>query len=611
MCGFVCFVNENKLSDKYFHLIKKGEIPLHRGPDNQKFYRDKNFSAYFKRLSIIDLSPSSNQPLISQNKRYVMVFNGEIYNFKEIREKLIEKKVKFQTAGDSEVLLKSYIFFGENFINHLRGMFSFCIWDKYTNKLEAYRDRFGQKPLFYFKTQKGLILTSEIKDLKKILYFSENNEVVKRFLYKNVLDSDDKTFYKNLKRVRPSEKLYFTHNNLKIKKYYNINTINKISYDKDEFKSNFNETIKLHLFSDVKSAFLLSGGLDSTSIVASAKIFKKKIKAFSIDPKSTQNETSLINDFVKRKNINHEFVNVDSKIDAKILEKILYFQDEPFHATDGIYQYLLIHHIKKQSYKVLFSGDGADEIFGGYNRMFIYYMAYLYKENHHKKFDEIVYSRKLNKNKIKVDVKNLLHQIKNNKNDFENNQAFKYLNKSKISNLKKIYDLRWNKLKSTKGDIFKKTLKNSIFTNDLQMALRMIDRNSMSASIENRAPFLDHKFIDYIFSINTEDFYKNNTTKSMLRYSMKNINTNKILNQKIKYGRPNNDYYFINKVIFKDFINKIESSNLKDYDFDVKKIKKLLIDQNNFSSIIENSKAKKTSNFLFRLYSYIIWSKSS
>jgi asparagine synthase (glutamine-hydrolysing) len=608
MCGFVCFVNENRLSDKYFNLVKRGEIPTHRGPDNQKFYRDKNFSAYFKRLSIIDLSHNSDQPIISQNKRFVMVFNGEIYNFNEIKKKLIEKKIKFQTLGDSEVLLKSYIFFGENFINHLRGMFSFCIWDKYTNKLIAFRDRFGQKPLFYFKTPKGLILTSEIKDLKKILHFSENHEVVKKFLYRNALDTDDKTFYNNLKRVGPSKKLYFFRNNLKITKYYNINTNNKISYNKNEFLSNFNENIKLHLYSDVKSAFLLSSGLDSTSIVSSANLFKKKIKTFTIDPKSTENETSLINDFVKEQNVDHEIVNVDKKIDDEILKKIIYFQDEPFHATDGIYQYLLIHHIKKQSYKVLFTGDGADEILGGYNRMFIYYMAYLYKENYNKKFQEIIYSRKLNKNKIINDVKKLLNQINSNKHDFENNEVFKYVNKSKLSNLKKIYELKYNKLRNTQGDIFKKTLKNSIFTNDLQMALRMIDRNSMSASIENRAPFLDHKFIDYVFSINTEDFFKNNTTKSMLRYSMKGLNSDKILNQKIKYGRPNNDYYFINKVIFKDYLDQIESSNLKDYDFDIKKIKKLLIKQNS-SSINENNKSKKTSNFLFRLYSYIIWSK--
>ena len=135
MCGFVCFINENTLSNKYFNLIKKGKIPIHRGPDNQKFYQDKYFSAFFKRLSIMDLSSKSNQPLISENNRYVMIFNGEIYNFKEIKKVLIEKKIKFKSTGDSEVLLKSFIHYGENFINHLRGMFSFCIWDKKKIKL--------------------------------------------------------------------------------------------------------------------------------------------------------------------------------------------------------------------------------------------------------------------------------------------------------------------------------------------------------------------------------------------------------------------------------------------------------------------------------------------
>jgi len=608
MCGFVCFVNENNLSDKYFQLIKKGEIPTHRGPDSQKFYRDNNFSAYFKRLSIIDLSYKSDQPLVCQNKRYVMVFNGEIYNFKEIRNKLTKKKVKFKSTGDSEVLLNAYIYFGENFINNLRGMFSFCIWDKYTKKLVAYRDRFGQKPLFYFRTQKGLILSSEIKDLKKILHFSENSEVVKRYLYRSLLDIDDKTFYKNLKRVKPSEKISFINNDLKISKYYNLNMSNKLSYNHDEFLNNFNQTVKLHLFSDVKSAFLLSGGLDSSSLVASAKNFVRNFKAFSLYPKSTQNENLLINDFVKKKKIYHEYVNVDKSIDINILKKIIYFQDEPFQRTDGIYQNLLINYIKKKSYKVIFSGDGADEIFGGYNRMFIYFMSQLYKENNYKKLDEIIYARKLNKNKIMADIKILLKNIKNNKNDFENNQVLKLLSKSRAIELERKNNLRWNKINSIKGDIFKKTLKNSIYTNDLQMALRMIDRNSMSASIENRAPFLDHEFVDYIFSIKTEDFFKKNTTKSMLRYSLKNINTNAILNNKEKIGRPVNDYFFIKNIISKEFQEKINDSNLENYDFDLKKIKNLFNNKKDVYKETKN-KSKDISNILFRLYSYILWSE--
>ena len=169
MCGFVCFINENNLSKKYLNLANSGKLSNHRGPDSQKYYRVKNFTAYFRRLSIIDISKKSDQPIVSENKRYILVFNGEIYNYLELRNDLENKKVKFKTGGDAEVLLNCFIYYGENFVEHLRGMFSFCIWDKYTSKLIAYRDRFGQKPFYYFKTKNGLVISSEIKDIKKII----------------------------------------------------------------------------------------------------------------------------------------------------------------------------------------------------------------------------------------------------------------------------------------------------------------------------------------------------------------------------------------------------------------------------------------------------------
>ena len=241
--------------------------------------------------------------------------------------------------------------------------------------------------------------------------------------------------------------------------------------------------------------------------------------------------------------------------------------------------------------------------------MFLYYMASLYKENYIKKFDEIISSRKLNKSKIIQNVKYLLHNIKKNKSDFENDVAFKYLNKSKASDLNRVNKLKWNNLINTKGDIFKKTLKNSIFTNDLQMALRMIDRNSMSASIENRSPFLDHKFIEYVLSIKTEDFFKNGLSKGMLRNAVKDLNTEKIINQKIKSGRPGSDQYFINKIVKKDFISEVYESKLGDYGFDIGKIVKSLNNISNLKKKSQINKSTNESNFFFRLYSYIVWSK--
>ena len=125
MCGFVCFVNENNLSKKYLNLANSGKLSNHRGPDSQNYYSVKNFTAYFRRLSIIDISKKSDQPFVSENKRYILVFNGEIYNFLELRNDLENKNVKFKTRGDAEVLLNCFIHYGENFVEHLRGMFSF------------------------------------------------------------------------------------------------------------------------------------------------------------------------------------------------------------------------------------------------------------------------------------------------------------------------------------------------------------------------------------------------------------------------------------------------------------------------------------------------------
>ena len=610
MCGFVCFINEIEISKNYLNLLKKKQIFTHRGPDSQKYYIDRNFSAYFQRLSIIDLSKNSNQPLLSENKRYVMVFNGEIYNFQELRNKLKNKNFEFKSTGDAEVLLKYFCAFGEKFIQDIRGMFSFCIWDKYKKKLIAYRDRFGQKPLYFLKTNKGLILSSEIKDIKKVISLSGNNDAIKKYLYRNILDVKNDTFFKDLKRLGPSEKLSFHKNSLEINKYYNLDLIDSKNYDKEEFLQIFKETLKIHLISDVKIACLLSGGLDSSTIVANSIEYQKNLKAFSIFPKKTFDERPWIDDFVKKKEINHEYIDIENKINPEGFEKVLYYQDEPFHGTNCIYQFFLAQEIKKQNYKVVLNGEGADEVMGGYDRMFMSYMSYLFLNGKMEKFKEIVHSRNLNLKIFISKIKAMLKRIENKSTDFENSLAFNFLNKSKSKELMKLYNLKWNNITNLKGNIFKKTLKNSIYSNDLQLALRMSDRNSMSASIENRTPYLDHKFVEYIFSIKTENFYYNNLPKGMLRNSMNRINTKKITKRINKSGRPGSDSHFIYNKVFDDFIDKIKSSNIDAYGFDKKKIYKNLI--KNYQDLKQFSLNKdigNNNNFYFRLYSYLVWEK--
>lgn len=608
MCGYICFINSPEYVEKIKNLLLNNSLSHHRGPDSKKIYSNKSFFGIFRRLAIIDLNRRSNQPFTSDDGRYVIFFNGEIYNYKEIKLNLINKNIKFRTTGDTEVLLKAYLYLGANFIDKIKGMYSFCIWDNKKKKLVAYRDRFGQKPLYYFKTPTGLILASEIKDIQRLKNFTENPHVIFKYLYRNILDIEKDTFYKNIFRLPPSSKLTFENEKLKIEKYYKITISEKSKFSETIFRENFDKTVKSHLISDVNMAFLLSGGLDSSSNVMTSLKYLKNLKAFSIIPKHTVNEKGYIKSLLDKSLFSHEYVDVEKKINSLSFREVLSFQDEPFHGSNCIYQFYLHKYIANKKYKVLITGEGGDEILGGYNRMFLYYLTQLYHEKKYSKIDEMIKLRKINK-KITINkIKKLFFNYNNNISDFEDNTSFDFTNDKQIE--KKYLNLNWNNLKKIDKNFFKNSLINSIFTNDLQMALRMTDRNCMASSIENRTPFLDHEFVDYVFSHQIDDFYKNSLSKSMIRLSMKDILTKKIISRRDKSGRPGSDVYFIFYKIFDEFIDLLENSSLYQYGFETKKIKFDLLKINkqiklNFND--ENKIFRNKINFFFRVFSYLVW----
>ena len=369
----------------------------------------------------------------------------------------------------------------------------------------------------------------------------------------------------------------------------------------------------MHLNSDVNLAFLLSGGLDSSSLVSGAIELKKKIKTFSIIPKHTFNERPYIDYIVKKKSISHQYIMLDDKLSGENFEEVLFYQDEPFQGINCLYQFYLNKKIREYGYKVVITGDGGDEILGGYERMFLIYLDYLLKNNRIDLFNKIIKIRKLSKFNILNKIKIFNQSLKNKKSDIEDLTAEQYLkNSEKISNQKILLE-NWNNLKLSKNqNLFKDTLINSIYTNDLQMSLRMSDRNSMSASIENRAPLLDHELVNYIFSIKTEDFYLSGLSKGLLRIGIKDISNNKIINRKKKSGRPGNDIYFLFFKVFDEFIDLLNISNLDDYGFnkyflitDILKLKKIL------KKKIDNKDRAVRQNafFYFRLYCFLKWQK--
>ncbi len=608
MCGFVAIVNTN-FDNNYItnRITKLSKVYPHRGPDQIKSIVKKKYSLLFRRLKIIDLKERSNQPFSSEDGKIDLVFNGEIYNYLELRKELSNYNVKFRTQSDTEVILKCYQRWGTDFIKKLRGMFSIIILDNKKKIFVCYRDRLGQKPLFFSSFNQGLILSSEIKDiifLKK--KFSENSKTVSKYLLRGWCDDNNYTFFKDIYSFPPGNIGILKKNKIICKKYWDLKISGKKRFNAEEFNQIFLDNLKIHLRSDVPLAFTLSGGLDSSSILKKSLEFKlKDYKAYSFlsNDKNENDEKKYINDFVKENSINHSFVSNKNYFSKNILEEINYFQDEPFSSISFLNQFVLRKKIAKDGFKVLLVGEGGDEVLGGYNRMFIPYLNEVYV----KKKKEIPYQMKENLiKKTGLKLSELLNKINNSnkinleKNDIEDQSIFKIFN-YKPSQIPK--NLRfYNKTNLNKNNSFKSFLLNHIFKRDLPHILRQEDRISMSQSIENRSPFVDHKLLEYIFSIDTEFFMQNGNSKFMLRSITKNDLPSSYFEKK-KYGRPGNPLNLISEIYFEKFIDYLNSNFAHNKFFDKNKVKR---------QIIYDKKNKITSNFnsYFRILNYLIWKQN-
>ncbi|MAJ05347.1 MAG: asparagine synthase (glutamine-hydrolyzing), partial [Flavobacteriales bacterium TMED84] len=309
MCGIAGYIGKKKISKK--NIFETLNLMKNRGPDFQSHtsfsHNNFNISLLHSRLSIIDLDPRSNQPYIDNN--CILIFNGEIYNYLEIKKELIESGVIFKTDSDTEVLIKSYQKFGEKCVEKLEGMWSFAIYDKIKNKFFLSRDRFAEKPLFYYKSSEGFYFASETKFLKKLVEnkFTINNKHLYRYLvngHKSLYKTEE-TFYNGIKEVDFATNLSISNNKISQYKYWkpsfsptNINEKDAV----EGIKYFLKKSLKLRLRSDVPLAFCLSGGVDSASLVSlAAKEFNYNVSTFSIidsDPRYNEldNIESTVND---------------------------------------------------------------------------------------------------------------------------------------------------------------------------------------------------------------------------------------------------------------------------------------------------------------------------
>ena len=545
MCGIAGFVGYKKVKQNEISLCKN--LMKKRGPDYIGEYNSNkiNISNYFlhSRLSIIDLSDKANQPFTSGD--FTILFNGEIYNYLELKSFLEKKGHKFETLSDTEVLLKSYIEYGENCVDYFNGMWAFVIIDNKKKKFFISRDRFGEKPFFYFYDKKNFIFGSEIKYLAQFKNekLKINKHKIHQFInygYK-VLHKNSETFYKDVYALEPATNLIIDETlNLKKYKYWkpDLNVENNLEYT-DVIKNVdkiLGKAINLRLRSDVPLAFCLSGGVDSGYLASvSSKKFNKKINSFSIiDSNPMYNEVENISKIENDLNCNSHKIYINKNLSfIDRLRELIKYHDSPISTMSYYVHSFLSEEINRKGFKVSISGTGADEIFTGYYEHFLLYFSSLnnqkinfenelksWKENivpfirneNLKKFDLYINNPTLKKVTFDIDDEIISILKKNNKDKMLFNDVF------------------------FTNDVLKNKMLNELFYEVVPVILKHDDMNSMYYSIENRSPYLDHNLVEFMYRVPTKYLIKNSYQKRILRDTSKNILNEEIRLNRIKYG---------------------------------------------------------------------------
>lgn len=558
MCGIAGMFNTKGITpaDKQL-LAKMSDRIKHRGPNGEGIYFDSHIGLAHRRLSIIDVSERGHQPM-EYLDRYAIVFNGEIYNYIELQTFLVKKGYSFYSNSDTEVLLAAYDYYGVECVNHFNGMWAFLLYDRQNNELFISRDRFGVKPLYYYKTKDYFLFASEIKALlcDKRIERIANDRLVYDFLADSFLEHTNDTFYQNIYKVPASTYLLidFNENTMdwSFKNYYDVNFTDVDSFmdfekTRDKFKFLFEDSVEKRLRSDVPVGTCLSGGLDSSSIVTTVnKIYSTRNKeqhTFSFCPSDKKiNERNYIKDVLKDKNIKaHYIFDNDFEIQRDFL-KLVEAQEEPFRTMSMFAGYLVYKSARENGITVLLDGQGADEILCGYRKSRIYNLKKLVSEHHYitaiKEF-LLSLSQIETTSSFKADFEKI-------KKIFNKNVEYKsiYLKEEFLSENKSgnIYGT---------GDFQNIDVK----VISLPILLRYVDKNSMAVSVESRLPFLDYRFVDMCSHIPLSMKIKNGYSKYIMREALDLPDSVKYRKSKFGFNVPETMWIKKYESFFKSFFD--------------------------------------------------------
>lgn len=550
MCGIVGIYEYNdsqKVDEKA--LVRARDTMAYRGPDDAGLYvsSDKKVGLGHRRLSIIDISFAGHQPFSNKDRSIWIVFNGEIYNYLEIRSELVLKGYSFKSDTDTEVIIYAYEEWGEECVKKFNGMWSFALWDTHKQNLFCSRDRFGVKPFYYYLDRERFVFASEIKAMLSWPFIPRvsNDSKIFEYLAFSFLDTTSQTFFQKIEQLKPAHNLTLKNGQLKTYRYWDIleKKVENLSDNeiKEKFRFLLQDAIRLRFRSDVPVAVLLSGGLDSSAIacLAANAMPNTQINVFSaVYPGQTCDESDYIQAVLQKyPNLNPNFIYPQSGDLSKEIGKIIWHQDEPFSSTTTLSHWLLMKEINKAGIKVVLSGQGADEVLAGYYDSFGYYLVELLRQGSIKKFQKefklIAKNYQFSKTYLALNlIKSLLpRKAANLLRGALKDKIFYWLNFSFIA---KYYGYAFseNKFKN----VFSNNLWRLLATDSLPRILHYEDRGSMAFSIEERVPFLDYRLVEFIFSLPDKYKIDNGLTKTILRDSLKNIVPEEILQRKIKIG---------------------------------------------------------------------------
>lgn len=608
MCGLSAVIN------KQFQQVDETIIEgmnnkiIHRGPDDAGSYFHKQIGLGFRRLSILDLSEHGHQPMRDQSEN-VIVFNGEIFNYIELRNQLMSEGEIFRTETDTEVILASYRKWGVDCFSKFNGMWGIVIYDAKHERVIASRDRFGIKPLYYWDTSEAIHFCSEIKQLTALPFFEvkQNRDAALRFLVKRQLNTSTDTFFEGVTELSPGHNMIvdLRSNQFQIHAYYQVEEIKvneDISFEeaKEEFYRLFEHAVRIRLRSDVPIGSCLSGGLDSSSIVGMANFSDDKhltattISACWSDKKYDEQE--YIDEVIRTTRFKSLkiFPDINELISCNLLSDIVYHQDQPIKSASHFSEYAVFRAAKEAGLTVMLDGQGSDEFLAGYIPFRFYNVDLLKKGQFVKLYQELQYQKKNHYSLFALIMHNMKHVLNVSSIDvsFLRGSNAKFFHKDIAHEM--IHRPQDNLAFSSYQD----NSINEIKYSSIPYQLHSEDRNSMMHSIESRLPFLDFELTDFMLSLPDEMKMSKGTTKRILRESLAPILPDKIVNRHAKKGfeAPEESFVRDHKEVVRRVMDRAIESNPTIFNPSL---------MQSFDDM--TSGRERYNNIYFRILSYQLW----